>query len=74
MCFVVHALERALAHGYPRKDGAGDTTINSAYEVDPAQNAGHDFAFDEVVRNREERRRLPASDCEQCRAVGVILL
>jgi hypothetical protein len=48
-----------------------DMTINAAYEINPEQNGGQNFAFDEVVRGRAERMRLPAGDCMECRAVSV---
>ncbi|KAJ7091097.1 DNA repair protein endonuclease SAE2/CtIP C-terminus-domain-containing protein [Mycena epipterygia] len=49
------------------KDGAGDnTTINAEFAIDPARNGGRDFQYDEVVRGREDRRRLMAGDCECC--------
>ncbi|KAH9476297.1 hypothetical protein JR316_0011871 [Psilocybe cubensis] len=48
-------------------EGPQDTSINALYEIDPAQNAGKNFQYDEVVRNRDERRKLNAGDCECCR-------
>jgi hypothetical protein len=48
----------------------GDTTINAQYTIDPNQNEGLNFQYDLVVRNRHERRRLDAGDCECCREVN----
>ncbi|KAF8806782.1 hypothetical protein BYT27DRAFT_7100717 [Phlegmacium glaucopus] len=55
--------------GRYRKDGetTGDTTINAQYTIDPNQNEGLDYQYDLVVRNKDERRRLEAGDCECCR-------
>ena len=40
----------------------GETTINAQYTIDPTQNEGLNYQFDQVVRNRDERRRLDAGD------------
>ncbi|KAJ7747243.1 DNA repair protein endonuclease SAE2/CtIP C-terminus-domain-containing protein [Mycena metata] len=45
----------------------GSTTINAKFKIDAAQNGGRNFQFDEVVRGREDRRRMEAGDCESCR-------
>ncbi|KAJ7680643.1 DNA repair protein endonuclease SAE2/CtIP C-terminus-domain-containing protein [Mycena polygramma] len=45
----------------------GNTTINAKFAIDPAQNGGRDFQYDEVVRGREDRRHMEADDCECCR-------
>ncbi|KAJ3868993.1 MAG: DNA repair protein endonuclease SAE2/CtIP C-terminus-domain-containing protein, partial [Lentinula lateritia] len=44
-----------------------DTAINDIYEIDPAQNAGLEYQYDEVVRGREKRKRLIGGDCDDCR-------
>ncbi|KAG5644445.1 hypothetical protein DXG03_008540 [Asterophora parasitica] len=49
------------------KEASGKTTINAAFEIDPARNGGLNFQYDEVVRTREDRRRMNAGDCECCR-------
>lgn len=53
-----------------------NTTINAQFRVNTEHNAGRDFQYDEVVRNRHDRRQLTGADCECCRdyyeAVGVI--
>ncbi|KAF7306441.1 SAE2 domain-containing protein [Mycena indigotica] len=49
------------------KTSGGDETINSSYAIDPTRNAGVNFQFAEVVRGKEDRRRLQAGDCESCR-------
>ncbi|KAJ3856392.1 hypothetical protein EV368DRAFT_32482 [Lentinula lateritia] len=44
-----------------------DTAINGMYEIVPAQNAGLEYQYDEVVRGREKRKRLIGEDCDDCR-------
>ena len=39
------------------------------YEIDPEHNQGLDFQYDEVVRDKEKRKRMHAGDCECCREV-----
>ncbi|KAI4524955.1 hypothetical protein K525DRAFT_235131 [Schizophyllum commune Loenen D] len=50
-----------------REKDAGNTTINSLFEIDRTRNNGADFQFEDVVRGRESRKRLEATDCECCR-------
>lgn len=45
------------------------TTINAEYTINPVNNAGLNFEYDEVVRNKDDRRRMNAGDCECCREV-----
>ncbi|KAJ7495967.1 DNA repair protein endonuclease SAE2/CtIP C-terminus-domain-containing protein [Mycena galericulata] len=52
---------------YARDGTEGNTTINAKFAIDPAQNEGRYFQYDEVVRGREDRRHLEAEDCECCR-------
>ncbi|KAF8827114.1 hypothetical protein HHX47_DHR5000552 [Lentinula edodes] len=47
--------------------GEEDTAINGMYEINPAQNAGLEYQYDEVVRGREKRKRLLGEDCDDCR-------
>lgn len=47
-------------------------TINAEYAIDPVRNGGLEFQFDEVVRAKEDRRRMDAGDCECCRDVRSI--
>ena len=42
----------------------GETTINAQYVIEPNQNGGVNYQYDVVVKNRNERRRLDAGDCE----------
>ncbi|KAF8876589.1 DNA repair protein endonuclease SAE2/CtIP C-terminus-domain-containing protein [Infundibulicybe gibba] len=42
-------------------------TINQLYEIDKSRNGGLDFQYDEVVRGKDDRRRMDAGDCECCR-------
>ena len=51
----------------------GEETINAEYEVDAARNDGVDHPFEEVVRDKERRKRLHAGDCECCRDVRIPL-
>ncbi|PBK64800.1 hypothetical protein ARMSODRAFT_451362 [Armillaria solidipes] len=44
-----------------------EKTINETFAIDPKHNDGLDFQFDAVVRNKDERRKLHAGDCECCR-------
>ncbi|KAK0471159.1 hypothetical protein IW261DRAFT_1513419 [Armillaria novae-zelandiae] len=44
-----------------------EKTINETFAIDPKHNDGLDFQFDAVVRNKNERRKLHAGDCECCR-------
>ncbi|PBK80097.1 hypothetical protein ARMGADRAFT_1003290 [Armillaria gallica] len=44
-----------------------EKTINETFTIDPKHNDGLDFQFDAVVRNKDERRKLHAGDCECCR-------
>ena len=39
------------------------------YEINPEHNQGLDFQYDEVVRDKEKRKRMHAGDCECCREV-----
>ncbi|CUA74924.1 Myosin-3 [Rhizoctonia solani] len=55
---------------------AGDKTINSEFEINPAHNEGMAFEFDSVVRDKNERKKLTAGDCIACKeyyeAVGAM--
>ncbi|KAL0581260.1 hypothetical protein V5O48_000743 [Marasmius crinis-equi] len=44
-----------------------DKTLNQAFVVNADLNQGLDYQFEEVVRGRENRKRLAAGDCEECR-------
>ncbi|KDR79382.1 hypothetical protein GALMADRAFT_243412 [Galerina marginata CBS 339.88] len=43
------------------------STINALYTIDPARNGGLAYQYDEVVRSKDERRKMDAGDCECCR-------
>jgi hypothetical protein len=45
--------------------------LNALYAIDPNANGGLDYQYDEVVRNRDARRRMHGGDCECCRDVSV---
>jgi len=53
-------------------ENRGNKTINAEFVIDPARNRGLDFQYDEVVRTKEDRRRMDAGDCECCRDVRVL--
>ncbi|KAF9007546.1 DNA repair protein endonuclease SAE2/CtIP C-terminus-domain-containing protein [Cyathus striatus] len=44
-----------------------EKTINSMFAIDAVRNGGVAHAYDEVVRNKEQRKKMEASDCECCR-------
>ncbi|CCM05622.1 uncharacterized protein FIBRA_07851 [Fibroporia radiculosa] len=52
---------------YAAPNSSEDAAINALYEIDPVQNGGVQFQFEEVVRNKERRKRLDAGDCDDCR-------
>ncbi|KAL0959048.1 hypothetical protein HGRIS_014352 [Hohenbuehelia grisea] len=39
----------------------------SLFAINPERNGGLDFQFEDVIRSRDDRRRLDAGDCECCR-------
>ena len=45
-------------------------TINARYEINPSDNEGLAYPFHEVVRKKDERKRLHAGDCECCKDVS----
>ncbi|OAX43777.1 hypothetical protein K503DRAFT_680246, partial [Rhizopogon vinicolor AM-OR11-026] len=42
-------------------------TINSRFTICKERNYGVDFQYDDVVKSREERKKMLAGDCECCR-------
>ena len=44
------------------------------YVIDPSRNGGLDFQYDEVVRGKEDRRKMDAGDCECCRDVSLVFV
>lgn len=44
--------------------------INALFTIDPERNGGLDYQFDEVVRKKDDRKRMEAGDCECCRDVS----
>ena len=65
-CVIRFFLSFSLSH----VSRPGDTTINAQYTIDPTQNKGLNYQYDEVVRNKDERRRLDGGDCECCHEVN----
>ncbi|KAG9017176.1 hypothetical protein FRB90_001442 [Tulasnella sp. 427] len=41
--------------------------INALFEIDKTRNGGLDYQYDAVVRNKNERKQMEATDCECCR-------
>lgn len=39
------------------------------YAIDPANNGGLDYQYDEVIRSRDARKKMHAGDCECCKEV-----
>ncbi|KAJ3501210.1 hypothetical protein NLJ89_g9443 [Agrocybe chaxingu] len=54
---------------YGKSAEGAEKTINALYKVDPTQNGGKDYQHDAVVRDKNERRKMDADDCECCREV-----
>jgi len=42
-------------------------TINAEFEINPDANDGLNYAYDAVVRDKDERRKMHGSDCECCK-------
>ncbi|KAK2463960.1 hypothetical protein APHAL10511_004011 [Amanita phalloides] len=42
-------------------------TINNKYEIDSSRNGGLEYQYDEVVRRKDDRKKMAAGDCESCR-------
>ncbi|TFK31532.1 DNA repair protein endonuclease SAE2/CtIP C-terminus-domain-containing protein [Crucibulum laeve] len=49
------------------RDTAGNKTINAQFVINAKQNGGRDYQYDEVVRGKEDRKKMDAGDCECCR-------
>lgn len=45
-------------------------TATDEYEIDPAKNGGVSHQYHDVVRNREERKKMHGGDCECCKDVS----
>jgi len=45
-------------------------SVNAAFEINPDANNGLNYAYDTVVRNKEDRRKMHGSDCECCKEVS----
>lgn len=44
--------------------------VADEYEVDPDRNDGANYQYHNVVRGRDERRKMHGGDCECCREVS----
>jgi hypothetical protein len=66
--YVPFMLRRSLAD--TNDHSSKDQTINALYAIEPARNQGLDFQYEEVVRGKDDRRRMDAGDCECCRDVS----
>ncbi|KJA18293.1 hypothetical protein HYPSUDRAFT_191202 [Hypholoma sublateritium FD-334 SS-4] len=53
---------------YGKQKEPENTSINAMYAIDPANNGGLDYQYDEVVRSRDARKKMHAGDCECCKA------
>ncbi|KAF4584900.1 hypothetical protein EYR40_001726 [Pleurotus pulmonarius] len=54
-------------YAQPAQSSGSSKPINTLFAIDPKRNGGLDFQFEEVVRNKEDRKKLHAGDCECCR-------
>lgn len=52
----------------------GKTSLNSKYEINPDRNSGLNFAFDQTVRRKAERKKLDAGVCDCCKDVRLLRL
>ncbi|KAG9012376.1 hypothetical protein FRB93_001799 [Tulasnella sp. JGI-2019a] len=53
---------------YARADTSSNVRhISALYEIDKSKNDGLAHAYDAVVRNKEKRKKLDATDCECCK-------
>ncbi|KAF8191271.1 DNA repair protein endonuclease SAE2/CtIP C-terminus-domain-containing protein [Pholiota molesta] len=52
---------------YGKSNAVTQPALNAIYAIDPNANGGLDYQYDEVVRNRDARRRMHGGDCECCR-------
>jgi hypothetical protein len=63
----------SISSPFSIKHNQGETTYEdtaSAHVLATVRNGGLEFQFDEVVRAKEDRRRMDAGDCECCRDVS----
>ena len=59
--------------GFKKIIRATAQTINGLYVIDPTKNHGKGYQYDEVVRSKEGRKKMHATDCECCREVCTVL-
>lgn len=59
--------------GKKTKGKPASETINARFEINPDANEGLEYQYDEVVRGKHKRSRMCAVDCEDCRAVSILL-
>ncbi|KAF9458420.1 DNA repair protein endonuclease SAE2/CtIP C-terminus-domain-containing protein [Collybia nuda] len=52
---------------YAKDSGSANRSINATYVIDPSRNGGLDFQYEEVVRKKDDRKKMDAGDCECCR-------
>ena len=68
-------MRTALEHLYPTSQ-VFLTTLSSSgserpvIEINPNRNNGEKHHYNEVVRNKNERKKLVADTCDGCKAVG----
>ncbi|KAH8926719.1 hypothetical protein BT69DRAFT_1214862, partial [Atractiella rhizophila] len=46
-------------------------SFNSRFEIIPERNRGLNFQFDDVVRNKDERRKMSAAECSCCAGASI---
>ncbi|KAM6494591.1 hypothetical protein JOM56_009214 [Amanita muscaria] len=51
---------------YAKDMNSTTKTINAIYAVDSSRNGGVEHPYDEVVRRKEDRKKMDAGDCECC--------
>ncbi|KAJ3575007.1 hypothetical protein NP233_g1379 [Leucocoprinus birnbaumii] len=60
----------ALSKGsgrYGKQPAPATKTINSMFTINPERNGGVTHQYEQVVRDKAERMRMDAGDCEECR-------
>lgn len=61
------ALKSHSVNSFTGKAPTKSTTVKNPYKEQSLEKTEEDFAYQEVVRKRDERMDLPGHDCEECR-------
>ncbi|KAF9481755.1 hypothetical protein BDN70DRAFT_875891 [Pholiota conissans] len=64
---IIRPNDYSAFKGRGRYGNTVKATEPTKYAIDPKNNGGLNYQYDEVVRNREERRKMHGGDCECCR-------